>query len=174
MPTESQVLAELLAGTDAKPYANPLRSAPSSLYDLQYRTFVIAACLRIIGRPEGTFRKIASNKLRLLQFVAMRPWLLGMVRNWSATRKDPQQSLQSSQSLRRGFLGDGMHDKLIDYLVAAGQLYKQRGQIAEPLQEGGLTKIYEDALKTGLFTTERETIKSLNEIVITNDMLEGW
>jgi len=174
MPTESQTLSELLDGTDAKPYANPQRSAPSSLYDLQYRSFVIAACLRIIGRPEGTFRKIASNKLRLLQFVAMRPWLIGMVRNWSATRKDPQQSLQSSQSLRRGFLSDGMHDRIIDYLVAAGHLYKKKGQIAEPLQDTGLTKIYEDAVKAGLFMTERETIASLDEIVITNDMLEGW
>lgn len=174
MPTESQILSELLGGTNARPYANPQRSSPSSVYDLQYRTFVIAACLRTIGRPEGNFRKVASNKLRLLQFVAMRPWLVGMVENWSATRKDAQQSLQSSQSLRRGFISDGMHDSIIDYLVAAGLLYKQKGQIAEKLQESGLDSIFDEVVKAGLFTTEQETIRSLSEIVITNDMLEGW
>ena len=174
MPTESQILSELLTGTDAKLYADPLRSAPSSVYDLQYRTFVIAACLRTIGCSDGGFRKIASNKLRLLQFVAMRPWLLNMVRDWSATRKDPQRSLQSAQSLRRGFLSDGMHDSIVDYLVAAGWLYKQKGQITELLQASGLNKVYDDALKAELFTTERQTIKALDDLVITNDMLEGW
>jgi hypothetical protein len=174
MPTESQILSELLKGTDAKPYANPQRSAPSSIYDMQYRMFVIAACLRTIGRPDGAFRKIASNKLRLLQFVAMRPWLLAMVQDWSSTRKDPQRSLQSSQSLRRGFLSDSVHDGIVDYLVAAGWLYKQKGQIAEPLHASGLTKIHDDAVKAELFTTEQEAIKALDEIVITNDMLEGW
>jgi hypothetical protein len=29
-------------------------------------------------------------------------------------------------------------------------------------------------VKAELFTTEQETIKALDEIVITNDMLEGW
>ncbi len=149
MPTESQILSELLTGTDAKLYADPLRSAPSSVYDLQYRTFVIAACLRTIGCSDGGFRKIASNKLRLLQFVAMRPWLLNMVR-------------------------DGMHDSIVDYLVAAAWLYKQKGQITELLQASGLNKVYDDALKAELFTTERQTIKALDDLVITNDMLEGW
>ena len=90
MPTESQILSELFAGTSAAPYVHPERIAPSTVYDLQYRMFVVAACLRVSGKVEGAFRKISANKLRLLQFVAMRPWLLDVVREWSASRKDRQ------------------------------------------------------------------------------------
>ena len=174
MPTESQILSELLIGTSAAPYVNPERIAPSTVYDLQYRMFVVAACLRVSGRVEGAFRKISANKLRLLQFVAMRPWLLDVVREWSASRKDRQRSLQSSQSLRRGFLSDGMHDNLIDYLVATGCLFKQKGQIAEPISSVILSDLFDASEKDGLFTTETDAIRELDEIVITNDMLEGW
>jgi hypothetical protein len=174
MPTESQILSELLIGTSAAPYVNPERIAPSTVYDLQYRMFVVAACLRVSGKVEGTFRKISANKLRLLQFVAMRPWLLDVVREWSASRKDRQRSLQSSQSLRRGFLSDGMHDNLIDYLVATGCLFKQKGQIAEPISSVILSDLFDASEKDGLFTTETNAIRELDEIVITNDMLEGW
>ena len=174
MPTESQILSELLIGTSAAPYVNPERIAPSTVYDLQYRMFVVAACLRVSGKVEGAFRKISANKLRLLQFVAMRPWLLDVVREWSASRKDRQRSLQSSQSLRRGFLSDGMHDNLIDYLVATGCLFKQKGQIAEPISSMILSDLFDASEKDGLFTTETDAIRELDEIVITNDMLEGW
>jgi hypothetical protein len=174
MPTESQILSELLAGTSAAPYVHPERIAPSTVYDLQYRMFVVAACLRVSGKVEGAFRKISANKLRLLQFVAMRPWLLDVVREWSASRKDRQRSLQSSQSLRRGFLSDGMHDNLIDYLVATGCLFKQKGQIAEPISSVILSELFDKSEQDGLFITETDAIRELNEIVITNDMLEGW
>ena len=174
MPTESQILSELLAGTSAAPYVHPERIAPSTVYDLQYRMFVVAACLRVSGKVEGAFRKISANKLRLLQFVAMRPWLLDVVREWSASRKDRQRSLQSSQSLRRGFLSDGMHDNIIDYLVATGCLFKQKGQIAEPISSIILSDLFDKSEQDGLFTTETDAIRELNEIVITNDMLEGW
>ena len=174
MPTESQILSELLAGTSASPYVRPERIAPSTVYDLQYRMFVVAACLRVSGKVEGAFRKISANKLRLLQFVAMRPWLLDVVREWSASRKDRQRSLQSSQSLRRGFLSDGMHDNLIDYLVATGCLFKQKGQIAEPISSVILSDLFDASEKDGLFITETDAIRELDEIVITNDMLEGW
>jgi hypothetical protein len=174
MPTESQILSELLAGTSAAPYVHPERIAPSTVYDLQYRMFVVAACLRVSGKVEGAFRKISANKLRLLQFVAMRPWLLDVVREWSASRKDRQRSLRSSQSLRRGFLSDRMHDNLIDYLVATGCLFKQKGQIAEPISSIILSDLFDKSEQDGLFTTETDAIRELNEIVITNDMLEGW
>jgi len=174
MPTESQILSELLAGTSASPYVHPERIAPSTVYDLQYRMFVVAACLRVSVKVEGAFRKISANKLRLLQFVAMRPWLLDVVREWSASRKDRQRSLQSSQSLRRGFLSDGMHDNLIDYLVATGCLFKQKGQIAEPISSVILSDLFDASEKDGLFITETDAIRELDEIVITNDMLEGW
>lgn len=174
MPTESAILSDLLKGTSASPFLNPQRIAPSTVYDLHYRMFVIAACLRLVGKSDGQFRKMSANKLRLLQFVAMRPWLLDTVREWSESRKDRQRSLQSSQSLRRGFLNDAMHDNVIDYLVAAGMLYKQKGQMAEPLANSSMSDIYDKSRKNGLFKIETVAIEELNDIVITNDMLEGW
>src|ERR1019366_689729 len=161
MPTESQILSEWLGGTSAAPYVHPERIAPSTVYDLQYRMFVVAACLRVSGKVEAAFRKISANKLRLLQFVAMRPWLLDVVREWSASRKDRQRSLQSSQSLRRGFLSDGMHDNIIDYLVATGCLFKQKGQIAEPISSVILSGLFDTSEKDGLFTTETDAIREL-------------
>jgi hypothetical protein len=174
VPTESQILSDLLSGTSAAPYANPERMAPSTFYDLQYRMFIISACLRINGRSEGMFQTIAAPKLRLLQFIAMRPWLLDVVKEWSASRKDRQRSLQSSQSLRRGFLSDVMHDNVVDYLVAAGCLFKQKGQLAQPIPSGTLSDLYDQSEKDGLFATEIQALRELDEIVITNDMLEGW
>jgi hypothetical protein len=154
MQTEAQILSNLLAGTSAAPYANPQRIAPSTFYDLQYRMFIISACIRISGKVDGAFQKMASPKLRLLQFIAVRPWLLDVVKEWSASRKDRQRSLQSSQSLRRGFLSDSMHDNVIDYLVAAGYLFKQKGQLAAPVPSGTLSALYDQSEKDGLFVTE--------------------
>lgn len=174
MPTETQILSDLLAGTSAAPYANPQRIAPSTFYDLQYRMFIVAACLHVNGKEEAAFQKISAPKLRLFQFIAMRSWLLDVVREWSASRKDRQRSLQSSQSLRRGFLSDVMHDNVVDYLVASGYLFKQKGQLAAPISSGMLSELYHQSEKDGLFATEIQALRDLDELVITNDMLEGW
>ncbi len=174
MPTEIQILSDLLAGTAAAPYANPQRIAPSTFYDLQYRMFIIAACLQVNGKAEAAFQKITAPRLRLFQFIAMRSWLLDVVKEWSASRKDRQRSLQSSQSLRRGFLSDVMHDNVVDYLVASGCLFKQKGQLAAPLSGGMLSTLYDESQKNGLFATELQALRELDELVITNDMLEGW
>lgn len=174
MPTETQILSDLLAGTSAAPYANPQRIAASTFYDLQYRMFIIAACLHVNGKAEANFQKISAPKLRLFQFIAMRSWLLDVVREWSASRKDRQRSLQSSQSSRRGFLSDVMHDNVVDYLVASGFLFKQKAQLAAPISSGTLSKLYHQSEKDGLFGKEIQTLRQLDELVITNDMLEGW
>jgi hypothetical protein len=97
-----------------------------------------------------------------------------VVQEWSASRKDRQRSLQSSQSLRRGFLSDVMHDNVVDYLVATGSLIKLKGQLAQAIAAGTLSDIYDLSERDGLFTREIEALRELNEIVITNDMLEGW
>ena len=174
MSIELHTLSELLSNSAASPNVHPERIAPSTYYDLQYRTAIIAAAIQISGKTEGAFRKISSARLRLLQFVAIRPWLLETVREWSASRKDRQRSLQSVQSLRRGFLNDAMHDSVIDYLAAAGYIFKQKGQLASPVQGAKLAELFDELEPNHLFVTERHTLLWLNEVVITNDMLEGW
>ena len=104
----------------------------------------------------------------------MRPWLLAAVREWSAARKDRHRSLESIQSLRRGFLNDSMHDAVIDYLAASGYIFKQRGDIAFPAQGAALAILFKELETSHLFDPEKDTLLSLDDIVITNDMLEGW
>ena len=174
MSTELHALSALLSNSTAFPNLRPERIAPSTYYDLQYRSAVVAATIQINGKTEGAFRKIQSARLRLFQFVAMRPWLLAAVREWSAARKDRRRSLESVQSLRRGFLNDSMHDAVIDYLAAAGYIFKQRGNIAFPAQGAPLARLFDELETNHLFDAEKTTLLSLSEIVITNDMLEGW
>lgn len=174
MSTELHALSELLSNSAASPKIRPERIAPSAYYDLQYRSAIIAAAVHISGKTDGAMRKISSARLRLLQFVAMRPWLFSTVREWSATRNDRQRSLQSVQSLRRGFLNDSMYDAVIDYLVAAGYILKQKGHLASPMPGGKLAELFLELETNNLFEAERATLLSLNEVVITNDMLEGW
>ena len=123
MPIESSVsaLSRLLAASEASPYVRPERVAPSTFYDLDYRICVLAACFAVHAKEdESGFKKMYSARLKLFQFIAIRRWLLPTALDWSKSRNHPERSVWSSQSLRRGFLGDTMYDEVIDYLVAAG------------------------------------------------------
>ena len=96
MPTESNVsiLSELLSTSIASPYAKPERLAPSALYDLDYRVCVICACFHSHAKSdEPGFKKINAARLKLLQFIAIRSWLLPVVKEWSESRDDPQRSV---------------------------------------------------------------------------------
>ena len=104
----------------------------------------------------------------------MRPWLLDAVWEWSAGRNDRQRSLWSVQSLRRGFLNDRMHDAIVDYLVAPGYLFRQKAHLASPLTGHGLFDVVTPLEANRLFETGRRILLSLDEIVITNEMLKGW
>jgi len=165
-------LADLLAG-HAQPIIVPERLAPSAFYDLQYRLFVIAAAFEIHGDSPLGQRRINATRLKLLQFIAMRPWLLSMVRQWSAARNDAQVSF-FSQRLRRGFLGDTMHDNVIGFLVARGILVWSGKFLTAGKVIGQLQELFTDAVGLNLFSTERATLEELKDIRITNDMLEGW
>ena len=115
-----KAIGELLAGR-AQPVVVPERLAPSAIYDLQYRVAVIASALEMHAKPYGlNQRRIHAARLKLLQFIACRPRLLGMFRSWSQAQHDAQLSFATSQRLRRGFLGDQMHEDVVALLVARG------------------------------------------------------
>jgi hypothetical protein len=177
MPTESNVsiLSELLSKSIASPYAKPERLAPSALYDLDYRVCVICACFHSHAKSdEPGFKKINAARLKLLQFIAIRSWLLPVVKEWSESRDDPQRSAWSSQSLRRGFLGDAMHDEVIDYMVAGGLLLKAQSHLTTLGANSRVESIYNEILTSELFVRERKVLTNLENIRITNAMLEGW
>jgi hypothetical protein len=169
-----RVLAELLAGK-AQPVIEPDRLAPSAFYDLQYRIFLIAATFEIHAKPFSIDRRrIHAARLKLLQFIGCRPWLLEMMQSWSAAQYDAQLSMISSQRLRRGFLGDQMHDEVVSLLVARGILSRTDTQISSGDHSGFLTELYSISAREGFFSGERDALRKLLDVRITNAMLEGW
>lgn len=177
MPVESgiSVLSSLLSASTASPYARPERVAPSTFYDLDYRVCIVACCFEVHAKQDETlYKRLHSAKLKLLQFIAIRSWLLPVVKEWSKSRNDPQRSVWSSQSLRRGFLGDAMHDEVIDYLVAAGLMAKAQNYLTTSHADLRLNTLYAEILSSQLFVVERNTIGELSNLTITNAMLEGW
>lgn len=166
-------LAELLAGR-AQLIVAPERLAPSAFYDLRYRMSVIAAAFEIHAKPYGLGqRRLHAGRLKLLQFIACRPWLIDMMREWSAAQSDAQLSIASSQRLRRGFLGDQMHEDVVAFLVARGVLAKIGSHIVS-VNADFLTDLYSVSLEQALFSAERRVLHELLNIQITNAMLEGW
>jgi hypothetical protein len=57
-------------------------------------------------------RRIQNRRLKLFQFVAMRPWLIPIIQNWSANRGESLRLIDGEEGLRRGFITDTMHDKV--------------------------------------------------------------
>jgi hypothetical protein len=164
----------LLAG-HATPVVAIERLAPSSYYDLQYRTAIIASAIRCHAKPYAVNSvRIQTARLKLLQFIACRSWLIPMVQRWSDAQHDAQLALLASQRLRRGFLGDSMHDDVTGYLVAMGALTQSGSHVICPAENGLLADLYNAIVEADLFVTERDALDELGHIKITNPMLEGW
>lgn len=84
-PSAIETLSALLQSSHAQPRVRPERLVPSAIYDLDCRVFVIAAAFELHAKGELlTGRRIHATKLKLLQFVAIRPRLLPVIRSWSA------------------------------------------------------------------------------------------
>ena len=170
-----QTLADLLRGSSARPVIEPARFAPSTIYDLEYRLAVVACAFDLHSKSDLVkIRRIQAVRLKLMQFVAVRPWLFPVVRDWAASQKQPQLHLLASQSLRRGFLGDEMHDKVIDYLVAHDALRREKAFLVASSNGAFLADLAAAANEANLFMEERHTLQDLLNVRITNSMLEGW
>jgi hypothetical protein len=172
-----QLLAELLQSGRANPAISLKRLASSSFYDLQYRMFVIAATFEIHSKQFGLQqRRIGAARLKLLQFVACRPWLMPIVRNWSEAEHDPQTLLHSSQRLRRGFIADSMHDDVVDLLVARNILVRlgTGTHLASGANVDLLAKLHLAGVEQELFSAERRILQELLDVRVTSNMLEGW
>jgi hypothetical protein len=171
-PNPLHMLAELLRGAGAQPVISPERSAPSTIYDLQYRLTVTACAFELHSKPDlVNTRRLQPAKLKLLQFMAIRPWLLPVVREWSANQSEP--SLLTSQHLRRGFLGDAMHDDVIAFLTARDVLTRVGSHLVSGKHAYVLTNLFAASIEQNLFASERAVLQELIGIKLTNSMLEG-
>ncbi len=168
-------LALLLQNSGATPVVRRGRVVPSVVYDLRYRVAITACAFTRHARPHPGMSKaisIRSDKLKFLQFIAIRPWLVGPVREWSRAKGDAQRSMWTSDRLKRGFIGDTMHDHIVDYLVAAGLLARMAN--GTHLTGGAaLQNLTADIVREDLFVSERVALDELSEITVTNEMLEG-
>lgn len=175
MPERSAIatLSALLEESHAKPKMRIERLAPSAIYDLDYRVFVVAAAFERHAKatpPIG--RRIHATKLKLLQFIAIRPRLLPIIKEWG-TAKTAEELTFTTQDLRRGFLGDQMFDSVVAFLVARGALDWMGNHLVEGKNAILLSAINTGATNAELFELERETIEELARIKITVRMLEG-
>lgn len=171
-----QQLAALLQKGNAKPDVVSSRLAPSAIYDVEYRMAIIALVFDRFAKPSAPapYRKMSSARLKLLQFIAFRPWLLAAIKEWSEAGKQDAFTFSQSMRIRRGFLSDTAHDDLIEYLVACGVLLRNETQIVTGKNATVLADFVEFILQHSLFSSERRAIEELASVSITNEMLEGW
>jgi hypothetical protein len=169
-------LASLLEGSAATPVIVESRLAPSAIYDVEYRTVVVALVFEKFAKPFGLAgdRRILSAKLKLLQFVAFRPWLLPGIREWSEAEEQGSLAITRSMRIRRGFLSDTAHEDVINLLVACGVLVRSKSHLVAGPKAGELTKISKAAIEQSLFSDVQDALRELEGITFTSSMLEGW
>jgi MFS-type transporter involved in bile tolerance (Atg22 family) len=137
--------------------------------------FIISAAFEIHAKPFSIDRRrIQSTRLKLVQFVATRPTLLPVVKEWSESRHDAQAAFATSHSLRRGFLSDKTHDDVVGFLVARGIFLYDGIHLSDGGNSSFLASMYKSSCEMGLFGVERRVLSDLLTITITNSMLEGW
>jgi hypothetical protein len=168
-------LSELLSGTLAEPVITKNRIAPSTVYDFQYRAIMVTAGFFILRqRSAGDGSRVRAAELKLAQFVAMRPWLLTVLQEWSASQKHPQASLLTSERLRRGFVGDAMHDRTVEFLTVRGVLNRTDTHVIAGPNVRVAESWYSEIVTAEIFIRERATFAAVGDVTITERMLEGW
>lgn len=172
-------LSRLLEKTGATSRVREGRIVPSVVYDLRYRVVVVSCVFERFAKPMTgvpSRRWLRSDKLKFLQFVAIRPWLTSVVSEWSKARGDAQWSMLTSDRLRRGFLADTTHDRVLDFLVAASVFSRHpNGKHVMDGRSGGLIdRLVEEVSQQDLFASERAALAELEAITVTTEMLEGW
>ena len=172
--TTVQVLAELLAGVHATPVIQSRRLAPSTFYDVDYRLAIVACAFDMHSKEWcGKARRISAARLRLLQFIATRPRLLPVIQEWSAAGRESQRHLLAPHSLRRGFLGDRTHDKVVSYLTAHNAIGREKGYLVESARTSVLSDLAAGIKTADLFKEERRVLDELSSTTLTLKMLEG-
>ena len=171
MPSESDPVLELAAvlreaGASAR--VRPERIARSTLYDLDYHVAVIA-CVFVITAEKS--QRVVAHWLKLLQFIAVRPSLLSDFQIWAGTRR--HQDLDTWQKMPRGYLGDSMHDRTVELLVAAGVISREGDELCAGSRFADLRRIYDDLVARNLLRSERSTLVELARARPNKTLLTG-
>jgi len=165
-------LVALLRETGAKPRVSSDRVVRSTLYDLDYHVALIA-CVFFTNAEQRTdnTRSIVTHWLKILQFIAVRASLLQDFQHWAKARRSP--NVDTWQKMPRGYLGDRTHDRTVELLVAGKVLYRTPDVLISGERFNVLRVIYKGIVAQDLFTSERDTLRTLTQIPVNKTLLRG-
>jgi hypothetical protein len=168
-----QRLTTLLRKAGAVPNLCDEAVAPSSMYDPLYRTMVIALTMRVCGKPVLGGLSLSEPKVKLSQFVAIHPELLPSLRGWLAAHaRGERPSLEGWARFPRGYAADTLHEKVLTYLIATGELRREaRNLLTRVDGTGFLLSLAAAAKADRSFVVELNTLEELNGMKITLKML---
>jgi hypothetical protein len=162
-------LLELLSQAQATPRFRADRVPRSILYDPAYRCVAIALSIE-----HGSDREHALNtdKLKLYQFVSIRPRVLFPLVAWVENqRTGGRVGLLDWVGFPRGYAQDNLHEKVMTYLLATGELEKTGSRVAIAHGSKYLTTLLTAISETGAFEREVNVLKALKGLRITKEML---
>lgn len=167
-------LTALLREAKAIPRLRAEAVAPSSIYDALYRIIVVALTMSVCGerKVEGALT-LPLAKLKLMQFVAVHPELLPSLRGWVTAHVNGERpSLAGWARFPRGYAADTIHDGVLTYLIATGELNPDRKNVNTRSDGRGLlAALTEIAVSKDSFSGERRTLEELSVMKITLKML---
>jgi hypothetical protein len=166
-------IATLLGDTTARPVVRSALATTSPLYDVDYRMFVNSIAFEMHANLSPAGLRIQRARIKLLQFVAIRPWLLPALQRWSTEGAADQFSLEHAQRIRRAFLTDTIHDAAISFLIAHEALEPSGSHLLAGRRYDVIASRVAIAKREGLFARERATLELSKEVRITIRMLEG-
>lgn len=174
-----QDLATLLREAKAVPRLRAESIIPSSIYDPLYRVVTIGLAMRACGKasPDTGLPMLNAAKLKLCQFVAIRPQLLPSLRDWiSAHEGGERPSLDGWAQFPRGYAADSLHESVLTYLVAIGELVREGHNLYVTKLEskpGLLSRLVETVDQMDTFQGERKVLQELSTMRITLKMLRA-
>jgi hypothetical protein len=164
-------LGDLLVAANAHLSIAPKVSTRSTIYDLDYRLSIVACAMHTLSTADVLGeRKVLANWLKLAQFTAMRPALLSHFLEWLDERKAPT---LASQRWRRGFVGDRMHDAVIELLAAEGVLHRQGDLLFSGSRYSMLAEIEATVRSRDVFRNERFVLAKFADLRPIKAMLGG-
>lgn len=171
MPDIFGQLGDLLVAANAQLSLAPKVSTRSTIYDLDYRLSIVGCAMHTLSTADVLGqRKVLANWLKLAQFTAMRPALLSHFLEWIDERKTPT---LASQRWRRGFVGDRMHDAVIDLLSAEGVLRRQGDLLLSGPRYSMLVEIEATIRARNVFQDERFVLAKFADLRPIKAMLGG-
>ncbi|WP_375758675.1 hypothetical protein [Corallococcus exercitus] len=169
-------LSELLSASKLRPQIIPGRIARPFFHDAIYNFSVISCATQELGTPQKQDEQvwqINSSILKFSHFLAVRPTLLKDFRIWHEHRTQRAVlDLENWPLLPRGFLTDDTQAASVTFLVTTGALQRAgKNIVLKATKQNPLIQLLRAVEKNNLFQSERDVIRKLQELRITQSML---